>query len=61
MRAMRQRKRFDERKGWIPAEGGQTLTEYAMILVFVAVAAVAAVTLLGVPIRGFYTGINGSF
>lgn len=40
---------------------GQTLAEYAMILLFVAVACVAAVTLLGVPIRGFYTGFNGSF
>ena len=40
---------------------GQTLAEYAMILLFVAVACVAVVTLLGVPIRGFYTGFNGSF
>jgi len=40
---------------------GQALAEYAMILLFVAVACVAAVTLLGVPIRGFYTGFNGSF
>jgi len=40
---------------------GQTLVECAMVLLFVAVACVAAVTLLGVPIRGFYTGINGSF
>ena len=42
-------------------EEGQALAEYAMILLFVAVACVAAVTLLGVPIRGFYTGFNGSF
>ena len=42
-------------------EDGQALAEYAMILLFVAVACVAAVTLLGVPIRGFYTGFNGSF
>jgi len=40
---------------------GQALAEYAMILLFVAVACVAAVTLLGIPIRGFYTGFNGSF
>ena len=32
-----------------------------MILLFVAVACVAAVTLLGVPIQGIYTGFNGSF
>ena len=42
-------------------EEGQALAEYAMILLFVAVACVAAVTLLGIPIRGFYTGFNGSF
>jgi len=40
---------------------GQALAEYAMILLFVAVACVAALTLLGVPIQGFYTGLNGSF
>ena len=54
------------RAGGIPPkitdeEEGQALAEYAMILLFVAVACVAAVTLLGVPIRGFYTGFNGSF
>jgi Flp pilus assembly pilin Flp len=42
-------------------EEGQALAEYAMILLFVAVACVAVVTLLGMPIRGFYTGFNGSF
>jgi len=42
-------------------EDGQALAEYAMILLFVAVACVAVVTLLGVPIRGFYTVFNGSF
>ncbi|HEY6097193.1 MAG TPA: hypothetical protein VIU83_03995 [Candidatus Deferrimicrobium sp.] len=40
---------------------GQAIAEYAMILLFVAVACVAAVTLLGIPIRGFYTVFNGSF
>lgn len=42
-------------------EEGQALAEYAMILLFVAVACIAVVTLLGVPIQGFYTGFNGSF
>jgi len=51
---------------WIPPKiadekEGQALAEYAMILLFVAVACVAAVTLLGLPIQGFYTGFNGSF
>ena len=54
------------RAGGIPPgitdeEDGQALAEYAMILLFVAVACVAVVTLLGIPIRGFYTGFNGSF
>ena len=40
---------------------GQALAEYTMILLFVAVACVAVVTLLSVPIQGFYTGFNGSF
>jgi len=42
-------------------EDGQSLAEYAMILLFVAVACVAVVTLLGTPIVGFYNGFNGSF
>jgi Flp pilus assembly pilin Flp len=49
------------RKRMTRCQLGQSLAEYAMILLFVAVACVAAVTLLGVPIRGFYTGFNGSF
>jgi Flp pilus assembly pilin Flp len=40
---------------------GQALSEYAMVLLFIAIACVAAATLLGGPIRGFYTGFNGSF
>ncbi len=42
-------------------EEGQALAEYAMILLFVAVACVAAVTLMGIPIQGIYTGFSGSF
>lgn len=54
------------RAGGIPPritdeEGGQALAEYAMILLLVAVACVAAVTLLSTPIVGFYNGFNGSF
>ena len=45
----------------IHGENGQALAEYAMILLFVAVACVAAVTLLGIPIQGFYVAFNGSF
>jgi len=54
------------RAGWIPPkitdeEEGQALAEYAMILLCVAVACVAVVTLLGTTIVRFYNGFNGSF
>ena len=42
-------------------EEGQALAEYAMILLFVAVACVAVVSLLGTSIVGLYNGFNGSF
>jgi Flp pilus assembly pilin Flp len=42
-------------------EAGQSLAEYAMILLLVVVASVAVVTLLGTPIVGFYNGFNGGF
>ncbi len=47
--------------GRIRWEEGQTLGEYAMILLFVSVACVVAVSLLGTTIFGFYNGFNGSF
>jgi len=49
------------RKWMTHGHDGQALAEYAMILLFVAVASVVVVTLLGVPIRGFYVALNGSF
>jgi Flp pilus assembly pilin Flp len=57
---------MEQRSGGIPPkvtdeEDGQALAEYAMILLCVAVACVAVVTLLGTPIVGFYNGFNGSF
>jgi Flp pilus assembly pilin Flp len=57
---------MERRAGGIPPkvtdeEDGQALAEYAMILLCVAVACVAVVTLLGTSIVGFYNGFNGSF
>jgi Flp pilus assembly pilin Flp len=49
------------RKGNVGLRNGQTLTEYAFILMLVALVVVAAVTLLGTSIQGFYTGFSGSF
>ena len=40
---------------------GQTLAEYALILMLIALICIGALTLLGIPIRGFYTNFNGSF
>ncbi len=37
---------------------GQTLAEYTLILLLVTLACLAAVTLLGIPIQGFYTSFN---
>ncbi len=42
-------------------EEGQALAEYAMILLFVAVACVAAVTLLGITDPGDLHGIQRKF
>lgn len=49
------------REWMIHGQEGQALAEYAMIILFVAVACVTAVTLLGIPIKGFYVAFNGSF
>jgi Flp pilus assembly pilin Flp len=40
---------------------GQSLAEYTLILVFVALACIAAVTLFGGTVCGFYDGFKGSF
>ena len=40
---------------------GQALAEYAMILLFIAVACVVAASLLGTTVQGLYNGFNGSF
>lgn len=40
---------------------GQALAEYALIITFIALACVAAATLLGGNISAFFTGFAGSF
>ena len=35
---------------------GQALSEYALVLLFIAMACVAALTLLGAPIQGIFLG-----
>ncbi len=45
---------------WFRDEEGQTLTEYALILVLIAIVAILAVTGLGTKIRDIFTTITGS-
>jgi len=40
---------------------GQAIEDYTLILVFIALACVAAVTLFGRTVLGLYNGFNGSF
>jgi len=42
-------------------QDGQALAEYALILIFIALAAIASLVLLGSSIQGFFTGFSGSF
>ena len=40
-------------------ESGQDLVEYALLLAFIAIAAIAAVTLLGENIETFFNNVAG--
>ncbi len=42
-------------------EDGQALAEYALILAFIAIVCVLALTALGLAISGAFTGITGAF
>jgi pilus assembly protein Flp/PilA len=42
-------------------EGGQALAEYGLILAFIAIVCVAALTALGLAISGGFGSITGSF
>lgn len=42
-------------------QNGQALAEYALILIFIALAAIASLVLLGSSIQGFFTSFSGSF
>ncbi len=42
-------------------EEGQGLVEYALIILFIAVALVGVVTQFGAIVLNFYTGINSGF
>jgi len=58
---MREKEGLTQRKISRREPGGQTLAEYALILMLIALVCIGAVTLLGIPIRTFYTNFNGSF
>lgn len=59
--AMLVKNRVTGRKETGQEQDGQTLAEYALILMFIALVCIAALTLLGIPIKSFYTTMNGSF
>lgn len=42
-------------------EDGQALAEYALLLAFIAIVCVLAVTALGLAISGAFGGITGAF
>jgi len=41
-------------------EGGQGLVEYALILVFISIISIAALTLLGTSLRGVFQTVTSS-
>lgn len=45
-------------KNFINDEEGQDLVEYALLLGFIAIIAVAAVTTLGTKVNSYFTGIG---
>jgi Flp pilus assembly pilin Flp len=50
-----------KRKWMNRSREGQALSEYALVLLFIAIACVVALTLLGAPIQGIFLGLSGSF
>lgn len=42
-------------------EDGQGLVEYALLILFIAIALVGVVAQFGTIVLNFYTGINGNF
>jgi pilus assembly protein Flp/PilA len=47
-------------EGLLRQEEGQTLTEYALILVLIAIAAILAMTFLGNQISGIFSSIGAT-
>jgi Flp pilus assembly pilin Flp len=47
--------------GLLRNEDGQTLSEYGMILFFLVIVAIGAVTLLGVNITAIFNAVAGAF
>ena len=42
-------------------EDGQALAEYALIMAFIAIVCVAALTALGIAVSGIFGSVAGSF
>jgi Flp pilus assembly pilin Flp len=58
---MQGQNRLKSLKGKNREQDGQALAEYALILIFIALAAIASLVLLGSSIQGFFTSFSGSF
>ncbi len=52
---------FTQLYGLLRNEDGQTLSEYGMILFFLVIVAIGAVTLLGVNITAIFNSVAGAF
>jgi len=48
------------RKIWSQEEKGQTLLEYALIVVLISIVAIVVLTILGVDVRNIFTTISDS-
>ncbi|MBI5576005.1 MAG: Flp family type IVb pilin [Deltaproteobacteria bacterium] len=49
------------KQGMEKGRNGQALTEYALIITFIAVVCVAALAAMGTSISGFFSGSSGWF
>jgi Flp pilus assembly pilin Flp len=47
--------------GQLAREEGQTMAEYGLLIVFIAIAAIVGITALGTNLGGFFTDLAGNF
>jgi pilus assembly protein Flp/PilA len=47
--------------GQLAREEGQTMAEYGLLIVFIAIAAIVGITALGTNLSGFFSRLAGNF